>query len=346
MLVQGPNVTTTVRSLTLGGETGAAATLQLSGTSTAEFRAIGEIRIAPLGRLALRDGRSLTARDIEIRGRILVEAGDSQISGAVVNSGLISIGAGSAATFLSEVTGDGSVVVSTGSTVTFAESYFGSRIGGPGSVVFHGAVTPQGAERKLLIDGEATLGETAVLEITLGGNIAGSLHDSVVFQGHVALGGTLSLTAANGNIPPVNQSFTLLQYASRSGQFDLVEFDHSLPSGLDWAITYTTTGVELTTSALPGDIDLDGNVDRSDLALLTANLGMSTGATWTTGDLNADGATSLHDLMLLRNLLGASAAASASTPVPEPAMHWMAVAMLGCVAVRSANSCRTATRMR
>jgi hypothetical protein len=49
----------------------------------------------------------------------------------------------------------------------------------------------------------------------------------------------------------------------------------------------------------PGDANLDDAVNVSDLSLLAANYGTTSGATWGMGDFNNDGAVNVSDLSLL-----------------------------------------------
>ena len=52
----------------------------------------------------------------------------------------------------------------------------------------------------------------------------------------------------------------------------------------------------------PGDLDLDGDVEKDDLVQLLANYGTATGATYWMGDLDGDGDVDLADLSeLLRH---------------------------------------------
>jgi hypothetical protein len=88
-------------------------------------------------------------------------------------------------------------------------------------------------------------------------------------------------------------------------------------SGLFWTVDVTPTSAILSVSAIPGDIDLDGDVDRSDLSEFTRHYGSGSGALWTSGDFNGDGATTLTDLGLLQSHYGQSRAAAAAVPEPS-----------------------------
>jgi hypothetical protein len=75
----------------------------------------------------------------------------------------------------------------------------------------------------------------------------------------------------------------------------------------------------LSSGGTPGDIDLDGDVDRKDAALFAQHFGTTSGAVWATGDFNADGATTLSDLVLLQKHFGPSVPGlQAGAAVPEP----------------------------
>ena len=95
------------------------------------------------------------------------------------------------------------------------------------------------------------------------------------------------------------------------------------------------TGYQATLSLaivpLPGDINLDDRVDRTDAAELVRQLGSEEG-TWITGDFDGDGVTGLSDLELLRANLGITASPAASQiAVPEPTtltLLWLGVSSL------------------
>jgi hypothetical protein len=82
---------------------------------------------------------------------------------------------------------------------------------------------------------------------------------------------------------------------------------------------------------MPGDIDQDGDVDRTDAALFSHHFGTTTGAVWTTGDFDSDGKTALADWALLQTHLGQTAGPSPSiAAVPEPStVSIVHIALLG-----------------
>jgi len=72
-----------------------------------------------------------------------------------------------------------------------------------------------------------------------------------------------------------------------------------------------------------GDVDLDGNVDSTDLGVLLNNFADNSTLDWCSGNLDADISVDSTDLGLLLNNFGVSVAAAVA--VPEPEMHWMLV---------------------
>jgi hypothetical protein len=107
------------------------------------------------------------------------------------------------------------------------------------------------------------------------------------------------------------------------------------PSPLD------PTGSSFTVAtAFPGDVNSDGKVDISDLTIVLANFGKTTGMWWGTGDLNGDGTVNLSDLTIVLanygNTLGASAVGASA--VPEPSIVALLAGAVGLLAVAYARS--------
>ena len=66
---------------------------------------------------------------------------------------------------------------------------------------------------------------------------------------------------------------------------------------------------------LPGDADVDGDVDAFDYMSLKGSSGTAAGAVWQRGDFDGDGDVDLRDYVLLRSNFGYPRSAQ---PVPEP----------------------------
>lgn len=82
---------------------------------------------------------------------------------------------------------------------------------------------------------------------------------------------------------------------------------------------------------LPGDTNLDGNVDVVDLGTLAGNYGVLDGATWAMGDFNGDGAVDLLDLGALTGNYGYVASSLSPTQVPTPGAIVLGMIGLGLV---------------
>lgn len=91
--------------------------------------------------------------------------------------------------------------------------------------------------------------------------------------------------------------------------YPMYVYDLSQGSGGTWtAMTHpfpesNSTSGAAWTHPVAGDVDLDGDVDLSDLAELLANYGM-TDATWINGDLDLDGDVDIADLATLLGVYG------------------------------------------
>ncbi len=68
-------------------------------------------------------------------------------------------------------------------------------------------------------------------------------------------------------------------------------------------------------STIPGDANIDGAVDVTDLGILATNYGLTSGAEWALGDFTGDGAVNVSDLGVLATYYGQSATVAG---VPEP----------------------------
>lgn len=193
------------------------------------------------------------------------------------------------------------------------------------NVNFTGTFSPGFSPASLNV-GNIAFSPTSTLIIEIGGTTPGSQYDQINVAGELTLGGTLELSLINGFVPSAGQTFDILNWGTLAGVFS----DIQLPplEGLAWNTSQLATG--MLSVALPGDIDLDGDVDGTDAAVFARHFGAATGSEWTTGDFNDDGATTLADLAILQSHFGerlAMASPALHQPVPEPST-W-ALGLLG-----------------
>jgi hypothetical protein len=69
------------------------------------------------------------------------------------------------------------------------------------------------------VTGDYTQGSAATLEVVLGGPPAGGLFSRMSVGGMATLTGTLKVTLVNGYVPTTGDSFPIMTFASRSGDF-------------------------------------------------------------------------------------------------------------------------------
>jgi hypothetical protein len=160
------------------------------------------------------------------------------------------------------------------------------------------------------------------LSIELAGTTPHAEFDDLAVTGTATLAGTLDVLTVDGFAPTMpGETFTVISANARDGSFDrIVGTPSATLPGLFWTLDYTSTSVILSTSAIPGDINLDGDVDRRDASLFSQYFGTSAGADWASGDFNGDGKTALADLAILQAHFGQSVPnpIASAAAVPEP----------------------------
>lgn len=142
--------------------------------------------------------------------------------------------------------------------------------------------------------------------------------DQLIVTGDVELDGNLSLAVAEGFVPVKGDSVSIITAGSLAGQFQAISGMNQAGGGLVFAVTYTPNSVRVTV-ALPGDVDLDGDVDDADLGTMFSGFtgpGVGTQA-WANGDTGGDGDTDDADL---GNAFSAfTGPLGPASNVPEPA---------------------------
>ncbi len=82
-----------------------------------------------------------------------------------------------------------------------------------------------------------------------------------------------------------------------------------------WEAVAPSPGLAQAAPPMPGDADLDGDVDLDDFMVLKQNFGTPSGATWAQADFTGDGAVDLDDFMLLKQNFGSVAPTGATVNV-------------------------------
>src|SRR5687768_4072008 len=135
-----------------------------------------------------------------------------------------------------------------------------------------------------------------------------------------------------------------MTFASRAGTFNSSTGNMAAPDRF-YAPIYSATDLDLV-ATLPGDANLDGTVDVTDLGILATNFNASP-RTWTEGDFSIDNTVNVTDLGILatnfnRSIVGNLAAgpsfaeamampqfANLAAAVPEPASAGLLLAAAG-----------------
>ncbi|MBN2561009.1 MAG: hypothetical protein JXQ75_08775 [Phycisphaerae bacterium] len=179
-----------------------------------------------------------------------------------------------------------------------------------GSVVNTGATIEPGASAgTLTVNGSYAQAAGGTLRIELGGTSPGE-YDKFAVTGAVSLGGTLYVEPIDGFVPEVGQQFTIMTFASRTGEFA------ALSGSCEYSVTYNATTVTLTVLSAPllGDLNCDSQVDGLDIGPFVLVL-MSTPPDYpeyytqhpycdhTLADCNDDGETDIADLQPFMDLL-------------------------------------------
>ena len=114
-----------------------------------------------------------------------------------------------------------------------------------------GAIAPGALRREsgilptVVTSGALPIGTEGRLEIELGGTEPGTGYDRLDVEGVVALSGELAISLLDGFTPELGQTFEVMTFTSRTGEFDTLT-GTSLGNGLGLLPSYTDTSVILT----------------------------------------------------------------------------------------------------
>jgi hypothetical protein len=146
---------------------------------------------------------------------------------------------------------------------------------------------------KIEFAGNLAMTPSGRVDIDIAGTGSGRF-DQLQINNAATLDGTLALSLG-GFVPLYGDEFTVMTFASCGGRFAQVQ-GNQLAANKYLATTYFLDRV-LVTVALPGDSNLDGAVDISDLGILATN--WQTPGHWALGDFDGSGLIDIADLGLL-----------------------------------------------
>lgn len=134
------------------------------------------------------------------------------------------------------------------------------------AVISAATVAPGMSTGILTFSGNYAQSADGVLAIEIGGTTPGPGHDRLVVSGTATLDGTISTAFVNGFVPTIGQTFTVMTYSSRIGDF--AARDIPCPPGFGVAVNVLATSVVVeivAPAAGPGDMNCDCVVSHNDI---------------------------------------------------------------------------------
>lgn len=179
-------------------------------------------------------------------------------SGGLTNTGHIGIGLGDFEV-IGTVVQNGTVDVQGGSTAVFYDDVSGSGIGGTGTVMFLGAVSPGSSPGIMSFGGDVVFSSASILEMELAGILPGDEYDVIDVAGSLTLAGMLDVVLINGFEPCFGNIFDILNFdpANLFGTFDTVSLPGLSPE-LDWDTSSLYTTGEIGVIPEPATVALLG----------------------------------------------------------------------------------------
>ncbi|MEZ6192191.1 MAG: hypothetical protein R3C45_13005 [Phycisphaerales bacterium] len=272
-------------------------------------------------------------------------SGATNLLGDITNNaaGLILVSGVGPTTFFDDLTQNGELRTSAGSTSVFLGTVSGTGgFTGTGTARFEGDFTPGASPADIAFAGDMQLTDSATLVIELlgTGGTPGVDFDRLNIAGLMDLGGTLSISLLGGYTPGPGDSFQVLMAGARSGTFDTV-IGADLGGGLMFDVIYGSNDVTLTVigTVLEGDLNGDGFVGIADLNLVLGNWNQTIPPGDPLADPSGDGFVGIADLNLVLGNWNAGTPPVGQQPIPEP-MSCLSFAIAGIVLSRFCRSRR------
>ena len=325
-----------------GGEIRVAAGRQMHLTDTLEQGNAGRIEVVGNATQAAEiefDGRLINAKITKITGNITARHAILRFNGGLTNQGNVGISFGtsdvygdvdnqaeasitvtgySQVTFWDDLTNNGIVKVSEGSTAV----YFGKISGagflpGDGMHLVEGELSPGNSPGNLTFGGDVVLGPSSATLIELAGTAEGK-YDQLFIAGNLQAGGQLQVDLLDGFAPQAGDLFDILDFATLSGNFAAMDLP-VLDGGLVWDASQLSVDGTLCAGAciIPGTGDYNGNgvVDAADYTLWQDTRGSQLDQR---ADGNGDRTVDQDDYIFWNDRFGNIVGTGSRAAVPEP----------------------------
>ena len=281
----------------------------------ATLRVTGDSFFDNTGTVNLIGGENrIEAQFFDNRNYLNVTGGINLIDANLLNTFQIILTANSQTTFLDRVDNSGDIRVSAGSTATFLGPLFGNGTSGGGTVFLEGNISPGFSPGTMQFGGDIALGDFSQLNIEIGQDA----HDALDVTGSASVSGDLVLSALSAL-----DGDTVIEILSADaviGTFsDLPDIGDELGFGVVFGgISYTDDSVEVSLLQQSGDFTGDGSVDGADLDAWQAGFGSFGGAILDDGDAERDGDVDGSDFLAWQRAAQTTEPIAANQAVPEP----------------------------
>ena len=189
-----------------------------------------------------------------------------------------------------------------------------------GSITFAGTYSPGDSAAATGFE-NVRFTSSAIADIEIAGLTPGTDHDQINATGTVTFDGTLSIALIDPFVPSSGNTFQIMTFGARVGEFSAVE-GLEIGDGLNFELSYDPGAVVLTVVAdvvLFGDRNGDGWVGQADLDIVLAMWGQSgAGIIDPRADVNVDDFVGQTDLDYVLADWGTGTPPTAPQGVPEP----------------------------
>jgi T5SS/PEP-CTERM-associated repeat protein len=140
---------------------------------------------------------------------------------------------------------------------------------GPGTINFNGGMAPGASPAEVTFEGDVSLTDTNTLYIEIGGTTLGDDYDSLTIAGDAVLDGVIDASLIDAFMPAPGQQFTIL--TANSVVNNGLMLGGSAAGSFNLLVDSTSVILQAIAPPLPGDFDLDGDVDGRDFLVWQRN---------------------------------------------------------------------------